>query len=95
MEAISNEDIFKTIEKVEELPDSVAEISDDFDNEVFDDAFDDEESYEFQIFHIVRITKSQVEKLLMKGQVDVEPIEVECIDCSSETIVYPTLVLTE
>jgi len=36
--------------------------------------------------------KEQVGQLLSKGQVDVEPIEEECIDCSTELTIFPTLV---
>jgi hypothetical protein len=41
------------------------------------------------------ITKEQVEQLLSKGQVDVEPIEEECIDCGTELTIFPTLVLND
>ena len=60
-------------------------------NDFYDLETDDEVIHICNIF----ITRNQIEQLLSKGQVDVEPIEEECIDCSTELTILPTLILKD
>lgn len=64
-----------------------------------DDIFEDEEDFEEEsgrqeeMIYLVRVTLQQIEQLLSLGRVDIEQIDVECLDCSNEITVHPTLIL--
>jgi len=53
---------------------------------------EDEENLELTFYQIC-VTKEQIEYLLVHGNVDTQPIEVECNDCSTEITIFPTLIL--
>ena len=60
------------------------------------DAYDDFQDDVLEpIFCNLYVTREKIEELLVKGQVDIDIIEEDCKDCSSEMTIFPTLILKE
>jgi hypothetical protein len=61
-----------------------------------DEDFDEDDSEECNpVFYLLRVKRSDIEKLLACGQVDTEEMEIGCENCSEDITIFPTLILEE
>lgn len=63
----------------------------DYDINPEEDEFQDD--FEPPCRYQVRVTRQQIEILLSKGNIDLEPIDVDCDSCNDIIPIFPTLIL--